>query len=83
MYRTSTSTRKPAAISTLEVESRTINAEDILTGAELAERLKVKAGWLREKTRRRCRNRIPSLKLGKYVRYDWQAVVAWLQDQNQ
>ena len=80
MYRTgAAASRKSAAISTLVVESRTINAEDILTSAELAGLLKVKESWLREKTRKRCRNPIPYLKLGKYIRYDWNAVSAWLQ----
>ena len=57
-----------------------LEPEDILTPEELAARLKVPEAWVFEKTRSRCRNPIPSLQLGRYVRFDWQAVVSWLQE---
>lgn len=55
-----------------------LKAEDILTPEELAARLKVPDSWVYEKTRARCRNPIPCLRLGRYVRFDWNAVINWL-----
>jgi hypothetical protein len=40
--------------------------------------LKVPDSWVYEKTRGRCRNPIPCLRLGRYVRFDWVAVATWL-----
>jgi hypothetical protein len=36
--------------------------------------LKVPDSWVYEKTRGRCRNPIPCLRLGRYVRFNWVAV---------
>ena len=55
-----------------------LNTEDILTPEEVAARLKVPESWVYEKTRARCRNPIPCLRLGRYVRFDWNAVITWL-----
>jgi excisionase family DNA binding protein len=55
-----------------------LKAEDVLTPEELAARLKVPESWVYEKTRARCRNPIPCLRLGRYVRFDWNAVISWL-----
>jgi hypothetical protein len=55
-----------------------VKAEDILTPEELAARLKVPDSWVYEKTRGRCRNPIPCLPLGRYVRFNWTSVAAWL-----
>jgi excisionase family DNA binding protein len=55
---------------------------DLLTPAELAARLRVNESWIREKTRERARVRdadpLPVVRLGKYVRFSWAAVEAWL-----
>lgn len=57
----------------------------LLTPAELAARLAVPQSWVREKTRERARLRdkdpLPVVRLGKYVRFSWQAVEAWLSRQ--
>ena len=54
----------------------------LLTPAELAARLAVPQSWVREKTRERARLRdadpLPVVRLGKYVRFSWPAVEAWL-----
>lgn len=54
----------------------------LLTAEELAVRLAVHASWIREKTRKRARQRdkdpLPVVRLGKYVRFDWELVAAWL-----
>ncbi len=55
-----------------------VKAEDILTPEELAARLKVPDSWVYEKTHGRCRNPIPCLRLGRYVRFDWHSVASWL-----
>ena len=52
--------------------------KDLLTPEEVAGRLKVPESWVYEKTRARCRNPIPCLRLGRYVRFDWNAVITWL-----
>jgi hypothetical protein len=54
----------------------------LLTAEQLAERLCVPSTWVREKTRERARVRdkdpLPLVRLGKYVRFSWPAVQAWL-----
>ncbi len=50
----------------------------LLSAPELAERLGVPPSWPLEAARAR---RIPFVKLGKYVRFDPEAVEAWLQEQ--
>jgi excisionase family DNA binding protein len=61
-----------------EASASLVKAEDILTPEELAARLKVPDSWVYEKTRGRCRNPIPCLRLGRYVRFDWTSVATWL-----
>jgi len=51
---------------------------DILTPKDLAARLKVSTGWIYEKMRRRQQNPLPVFKIGKYLRFSWPAVCAWL-----
>jgi hypothetical protein len=57
----------------------------LLTPAQLAARLAVPVTWIREKTRTRARKRdadpLPVVPLGKYVRFDWSDIVAWLKRQ--
>jgi len=50
----------------------------LLTAAEVAERLSVPEGWVRQETRA---GRLPHLTLGRYKRYEWDAVVEWLETQ--
>jgi hypothetical protein len=58
----------------------------LLTPQQLAEKLAVPASWIREKTRRRARVRdsdpLPVVRLGKYVRFRWTEVEAWLARQS-
>jgi hypothetical protein len=57
----------------------------LLTPAALAERLAVPVSWIREKTRQRARERdadpLPVVPLGKYTRFDWDDIVAWIERQ--
>jgi integrase len=57
---------------------RAQNFHELLTHEEIAERLKVPATWVYEKTRKRCQNPIPSIPMGRYIRFDWDAVVRLL-----
>jgi excisionase family DNA binding protein len=50
----------------------------ILTLAEVAQRLKVTHRWVYEKTRSRCQHPLPALRIGRYVRFYWPTVSAWL-----
>jgi excisionase family DNA binding protein len=59
----------------------------LLTPQQLAQRMAVPVSWIREKTRQRARVRdddpLPVVRLGKYVRFRWSDVEAWLQRQSQ
>ena len=58
-----------------------INPVDILTLEELAKRLKVPTGWVREKVRARKQGdtpRLPHFKCGKYLRFHWPTISTWL-----
>ena len=53
-----------------------VTEQRLLDAAEVAERLGVPETWVRQETRE---GRMPALELGRYRRYDWPAVVAWLE----
>jgi hypothetical protein len=57
-----------------------IDAADILTPAELSERLKLPLSWIYEKSRKRGEhdNPLPVLRAGRYLRFSWPDVCAWL-----
>lgn len=50
----------------------------ILTLEEVAQRLKVSNRWVYEKTRSRCQQPLPTMRIGRYVRFYWPHVSAWL-----
>ena len=58
---------------------------EILTPNKVAERLHVKPSWVYEQTRVRAEVRnpdpLPFIKMGRYLRFDWPDVVAWLERQ--
>jgi len=62
--------------------------DDILTPSELADRLKVSESWIFEQTRTRWKTRnksktpLPCIRLGKYLRFSWVQVSAWLAAQS-
>ena len=51
--------------------------QPLLNVDELAERLNVQKGWIYERT---SRGDIPFIKVGKYVRFEWSAILVWLKD---
>ena len=53
-------------------------SDRLLTAGEVAEMLAVPETWIRDNTRA---GRIPHLQLGRYRRYDREAVLAWLERQ--
>lgn len=63
------------------MEASPIDPSMILTLGELAERLKVSPRWVYEKTRRRSQNPLPCIRIGRYLRFDWVRVSAWLRQQ--
>ena len=52
--------------------------EPLLTAKQVAELLAVPESWVREATRD---GRLPHLRLGRYRRYQAQAIEAWLSEQ--
>lgn len=52
--------------------------EDFLTVRELAERLRVPPSWVYDRVR--CeRDPLPHYKMGKYLRFRWSQVIAWVE----
>ena len=47
---------------------------ELITAKELAKRLNVQVGWIYRRTRL-GQEAIPHVKMGKYVRFDWEEVV--------
>jgi hypothetical protein len=60
---------------------------ELIDSAELAARLRVPESWVRNHTRARTpkAERIPCLRLGKYVRFEWgsQHLADWLAKKRQ
>ena len=56
-----------------------LSPSDILTPQQLADRLQVKVGWVYEKMRPRQPHPLPVIKMGRYLRFSWPAVSAWLE----
>jgi hypothetical protein len=44
---------------------------EIIDSKELARRWNVPETWVREQTRSRAADRLPCVRLGKYVRFEW------------
>ncbi|HEV8590979.1 MAG TPA: helix-turn-helix domain-containing protein [Pyrinomonadaceae bacterium] len=51
---------------------------DLLTIDEVAALLKVPKSWIYERTRRRGLDRLPYIKLGKYLRFEESGIRAYL-----
>lgn len=61
------------------MDDKRLEPEDILTPTQLAKRLQVTLNWVYEKTRRRkTDNPMPHLKLGRYLRFFWSDICAWV-----
>ena len=62
-------------------QQRPDELDNLLTVHELAVLLHVPASWIYERTRRRGVDRLPFVKLGKYVRFEKSAVQIFLSKQ--
>ena len=65
------------------IEPGRLDAIHILTPEELAERLKVPVTWVYENTRNRAKVRnadpLPTIRMGKYLRFYWPEIEKWLE----
>lgn len=55
--------------------------DELLTVSEIASFLKVPVSWVYERTRRRGVERLPHVKLGKYLRFSLPEIKEWPQKQ--
>lgn len=55
-------------------------ADKLLNVAEVAEMLNVPVSWVYGRTRERGMQRIPHVKLGKYLRFDADAIRNWIEN---
>jgi len=53
--------------------------DHLLTPEEAAEILRVKLSWLYQHTRRKSQDRIPFVKVGRYLRFREQDLVAYIE----
>jgi excisionase family DNA binding protein len=58
-----------------------IQQDELMKVSEIAAFLKVPVSWVYERTRRRGIDRLPHVKLGKYLRFSLPDVKEWLQKQ--
>ena len=57
--------------------------QNFLTVAELAESLKVPKSWVYSRSRETGPSAMPKIKVGKYVRFELDKVLAWLREQSE
>ena len=53
--------------------------DELMTVSEIAAILNVPVSWVYERTRRRGAERLPHLKLGKYLRFSVADIMQWLE----
>lgn len=60
---------------------------EVIDSTELAKRLRVPESWIRNRTRARTpkEERIPCIRLGRYVRFEWGSpqLAGWLEKKRQ
>ncbi len=57
--------------------------QELLNIDELSEKLKVQKSWLYSRTRETGPGAIPRIRVGKYIRFDLDEVLRWLERQNE
>jgi predicted DNA-binding transcriptional regulator AlpA len=62
----------------MDEEFRNMTSEELLTVADVAKILKVPVSWVYDRTRKRGVERLPHLKLGKYLRFQLPEILQWL-----
>lgn len=71
----------PAVLSPKPEQDRAEAAEyllELLTVDEIAAALRVSPSWIYERVRKRGRDKIPHLKIGKYLRFRLNEVRTWI-----
>jgi excisionase family DNA binding protein len=63
--------------------TNTVLEDELLTVSEIAAVLKVPVSWVYDRTRRRGAERMPHMKLGKYLRFHAAEIREWLQHQRE
>ena len=65
------------------MEGTTMNNgnSELLTGDELCRVLKIKKSFLYAPVRRKGPDAVPCIRIGKYLRYDLNAVKGWIEKQ--
>lgn len=57
--------------------------DEFMTGDELCRKLRIKKSFLYAPVRRKGPDAVPCIRIGKYLRYDLQAVKQWIAKQNE
>jgi len=77
---------KPEQSTTPEPATEVVPSVEILTPQQVAERLQLPESWVYEQTRNRasvrCPDPLPCMKVGRYLRFKWSDVLAWLERQS-
>lgn len=74
------SKKKTVAVPAIAVSP--VQHSDVLTLEDVAAFLRVSNRWVYEKTRRRCPNPLPTIRIGRYVRFLKPQIDAWLRSQS-
>ena len=56
-----------------------MNFRELITVEELADRLKVHKSWVYGKTMEKGPDAIPRIQTGKYIRFEYDRVIEWLE----
>jgi excisionase family DNA binding protein len=69
-------------ISTPQQEKGLLMNHNLLSVNDLAEKLNLPVSWVYSRTRETGPGTIPRVRLGKYVRFEWDKVKDWIERQN-
>jgi excisionase family DNA binding protein len=69
-------------IPTTQLEKEFWMNQNLLSVGELAEKLNLPVSWVYSRTRETGPGTIPRVRLGKYVRFEWDKVKEWIERQN-
>jgi predicted DNA-binding transcriptional regulator AlpA len=72
--------KKTRAVGGSNLEQSGEFSDELLTVSEIAAALKVPVSWVYDRARRSGSEQIPHFKLGKYLRFRWSIVQAWLEN---
>jgi excisionase family DNA binding protein len=53
---------------------------DFLTPGEMAKALRTPLSWIYSQTRKKGKNTIPMTRVGKYIRFEREKVLEWIQN---